>query len=195
MNLKTALYVTLTVCVLGLGVSSAKASDLVSNALIEYRNFPKAGINFYDVSGVLSNPTALKTVIDNLAEHYKNKQIDVILAVDSRGFLFATPLAYKLNIPVVMLRKPGKLPGKTISSGFSKEYGKDVLEMQEDALRAGQRVIIIDDLIATGGTFKAAIKLARQAAAEVVEVTAIVELSEFKNSRDLDVNVYSVVKK
>lgn len=201
MNLKTALYATITVCTLGLGVFCATlykdATDynLINSSLIEHRDFPKPGINFYDVSGVLSKPKAFKAVIDNLTEHYKNKKIDAILAVDSRGFLFATPLAYKLNIPVVMLRKPGKLPGKTINSGLCKEYGKDALEMQENALQSGQRVIIIDDLIATGGTFKAAIKLARQAQAEVIEVTAIVELTQFENSRDLNVGMYSVVKK
>jgi len=201
MNLKAPLYAIIGICLLVIIVVCTTLNkndtdiNLISTALIEYQDFPKAGINFYDVSGVLSKPVAFKAVIDNLTDHYRNKKIDVILAVDARGFLFATPLAYKLNIPVVMLRKPGKLPGKTISSDFSKEYGKDVIEVQENALQPGQRVIIIDDLIATGGTFKAAIKLAQQAQAEVVEVTAIVELTEFKNTRDLNVSLYSVVKK
>ncbi len=201
MKIKSSLYVAITACLLGFTITctaidkESKSSNLINDALVEYKDFPKAGINFYDVGGVLNNPQALKAVIDNLVAHYKNKNIQAIVAVDSRGFLFATPLAYKLNIPVVMVRKPGKLPGQTLSSEYTKEYGKDTLEMQQNALLPGQRVIIIDDLIATGGTFKAAIDLVQQAKAQVVEVAAIVELTEFKHTRDLGVELYSVVKK
>lgn len=201
MKLKVPFYISTAVLLFGFILTCTAldkentSHNLIDESLIEYKDFPKPGVDFYDVSGVLRNPKALKAVIDNLASHYKDKKIEAILAVDSRGFLFATPLAYKLNIPVIMVRKPGKLPGKTIRAEFTKEYGKDAMEMQQDALQPGQRVIIIDDLIATGGTFKAAIDLARQAHAEVVEVTAIVELSKFKDTRNLDVALYSVVKK
>jgi len=201
MNLKKTLYMKLTVCLLGVIITYSalskenKAANLVGNAIVKYQNFPKVDVDFYDVSGILNNPKVFKEVIDNLSNHYKHQNIEAILAIDARGFLFATPLAYKLNIPVVMLRKPGKLPGKTIGSEYTKEYGKDTLEIQVDALRPGQRVVIIDDLIATGGTFKAAINLAQKAGAEVVEVAAIIELIDFKEKRNLDVTVYSVVKK
>lgn len=173
----------------------AQDLQLIENNLIEYKDFPKQGVKFYDVSGILKNPQAFKKLIDILVAHYQGQKIDAILALDARGFLFATPLAYQLQIPVVMLRKPGKLPGVTIRTSLTKEYAKDAIEMQTDALLPNQRVIIIDDLIATGGTFKAAIKLVRQAQAEVIEVASIVELTDFKNSRDLDVNVYSVIQK
>lgn len=175
--------------------TQAEDLQLIENSLIEYKDFPKQGVKFYDVSGILKNPQAFKKLIDILVAHYQGQKIDAILALDARGFLFATPLAYQLEIPVVMLRKPGKLPGATINTTLIKEYAKDAIEMQTDALLPNQRVIIIDDLIATGGTFKAAIKLVRQAQAEVVEVASIVELTNFKNSRELDVNVYSVIQK
>lgn len=201
MQLKSFINLILIVFVISIPIQSialeaeTKTFNTINAALTEYKDFPKAGITFYDVSGILSNPKAFKAVIDNLVTHYKNQKVEAILAIDARGFLFATPLAYQLKIPVVMVRKPGKLPGNKIRTEYTKEYGTDVLEMQNNALHAGQRVIIIDDLIATGGTFKAAIDLARQAKANVVEVVAIVELEEFKNTRGLDVNVYSVIKK
>ena len=202
MNLKLiSCYITSGLCLITViyaCVINDKATpdlQLINDALIEYKDFPKAGVNFFDVGGILKNPRAFKAVIDNLAEHYKDKKIDVILALDSRGFLFATPLAYKLNIPVVMVRKVGKLPGKTLGTTFNKEYGSDVIEIQEDALLAKQRVIIIDDLVVTGGTLRAAIKLARMTGAEVVELASIVDVTEFKDRRNLDVAVYSVIKK
>lgn len=175
--------------------SSAQDLQLIEASLPAYQDFPKPGIKFYDVSGILKNPVAFKKTIDILVEHYRGQKIDAILALDARGFLFATPVAYQLNIPVVMLRKPGKLPGTTISTTLSKEYGTDTIEMQTNALLPKQRVIIIDDLVATGGTLRAAIKLARQAQTEVIEVASIIELTEFENSRNLDVPVYSVIKK
>jgi len=167
----------------------------IEQALVTYQDFPKPGVNFYDIGGLLKTPEAFKASIDQLTNHYQDKEIDVILALDARGFLFATPLAYNLGIPVVMLRKPGKLPGETISAKFVKEYGEDIVEMQIDALHKGQKVIIIDDLLATGGTLKAAIELARKGGAEVVEVTPIIELQEFAQTRNLDVPVYSLVQK
>lgn len=186
------------VCLVGTGIASGnQAQDLqfVNEHLIEYQDFPKPGVRFYDVSGILKQPQVFKKLIDILVAHYKGQKIDAILALDARGFLFATPLAYQLEIPVVMIRKPGKLPGVTINTSLTKEYAQDAIEMQTDALLPNQRVIIIDDLIATGGTIKAAIKLVRQAHAEVIEVVSIVELTAFKTTRDLDVNVYSVIQK
>lgn len=168
---------------------------LIDATLIKYKDFPRLGVDFYDIGGILNNRIAFKLVIDNLVNHYRDLNIDAILAVDSRGFLFATPLAYQLNIPIIMLRKPGKLPGKVISSCYDKEYGSDVIEMQANILQPKQRVIIIDDLVATGGTLRAAIKLAKTAQAEVVEVASIIELNEFKSSRNLNVPVYSVIQK
>lgn len=169
--------------------------QLIEASLPAYPDFPKPGIKFYDVSGILKNPAAFKKTIDILVGHYRAQKIDAILALDARGFLFATPVAYQLGIPVVMLRKPGKLPGSTIGTTLDKEYGSDAIEMQTNALPPQARVIIIDDLVATGGTLRAALKLARQAQAEVIEVAAIVELSEFESTRNLDVSVYSVIKK
>lgn len=180
-----------------MGLSAVARDDIsiISDSLEVYRDFPKVGVDFFDISGTLKNPHAFSLVIDNLVAQYKDKKIDAILALDARGFLFATPLSYKLKIPVVMLRKPGKLPGDTYDVTYTKEYGDDIIEMKKDALEPGARVIIVDDLLATGGTMKAAIKLARSAKANVIEVATIIELLEFEQTRDLDVPVYSVVKK
>ena len=118
------------------------------------RDFPKPGIVFKDITTLLSDGPALRESVAEMLERYSNQQIDVVLGIESRGFIFAALLAYELNIGVALVRKPGKLPYKTISESYELEYGADALEIHIDAIREGQNVLVVDDLLATGGTVK-----------------------------------------
>lgn len=146
-------------------------------------DFPKQGIYFYDITTLLLNATAFQHVIDILAERYKSQNVDVIAGFEARGFIFGPPLALRLNRPFVPLRKPGKLPGKTYKAAYDLEYGSDAIEVHVDAIKAGQRVVLVDDLIATGGTLAAGVKLMGMTGAQVVEAAAVLELAEL-NGRD-----------
>ncbi len=148
-------------------------------------DFPKDGILFRDITPVLGNPKLCADLIDELADRWNGTRIDCIAGVESRGFLFGMSLAGKLGVPFVPLRKVGKLPGDTFKTEYELEYGSAVLEMQKDALKAGQKVLIHDDLLATGGTALAAADLVRQGAAEVVGFSFLIELDFFKGSEDL----------
>ena len=169
--------------------------DAIKAAIRDIRDFPKPGILFRDITPVLRDPRLFAAVIDALAERYRPMGISKILAMESRGFVFAAPLAFAIGAGFVPLRKRGKLPYRTISESFSLEYGKDALEMHEDALNAGERVIVIDDLLATGGTAAAAVRLARRLGAEVLEAGFVIELAGL-HGRDClkDVSVYSMIQ-
>ncbi|MBU1853874.1 MAG: adenine phosphoribosyltransferase, partial [Candidatus Omnitrophica bacterium] len=130
-------------------------------------DFPKEGILFRDITTLLSNKEKFKEVIDVLSERYADKKIDVVVAVESRGFIFGGALAYKLGASVVPVRKKGKLPSKTFSAAYSLEYGKDTLEIHEDAFQPGARVLLIDDLLATGGTLSATVELVKKLKGEI----------------------------
>ena len=127
----------------------------------EVSDFPKPGINFYDVTTLLREPAALRQVIDRFVEEYSSQRIDLVIGMESRGFIFAPTVAYRLRAGFVPVRKPGKLPWKTRSVRYDLEYGQDSLEIHEDAVLPGQRVLILDDLIATGGTAAATVQMAR----------------------------------
>jgi adenine phosphoribosyltransferase len=146
-------------------------------------DFPKPGILFYDISTLLAHPHAWKTTIERLADVVRPQQPDLLIGIESRGFLVAAPLAYALGSGFAMVRKRGKLPGKTVSYTYDLEYGTDTIEIQEDAISPGQRVVVVDDLIATGGTTEAAINLVTQRGGNVVGAACIIELS-FLNGRD-----------
>jgi len=146
-------------------------------------DFPKPGILFYDISTLLAHPAAWRATIERLAEAIRPQQPDLLVGIESRGFLVAAPLAYALGSGFAMVRKKGKLPGKTVRFTYDLEYGSDTIEIQEDAIGAGQRVIVIDDLIATGGTTEAAINLISQRGGTVVGAACIIELS-FLNGRN-----------
>jgi adenine phosphoribosyltransferase len=139
-------------------------------------DFPKAGIVFRDITPLCEDGTAFAQVIDSLAARYKNRHVDKILGIESRGFLLAAPLAYALQAGLVLVRKKGKLPRSVHTAEYDLEYGSDSLHMHRDALRAGDRVLIVDDVLATGGTAHAAITLAQQAGAAVEEVAVLIEL-------------------
>ena len=139
-------------------------------------DFPKAGILFYDITGVLVDPKAFSYCLDRMAEWCKEAKADAISGIESRGFLFAAPLAERLGIPLILVRKKGKLPGKTYSCKYSLEYGTAEIEAHIQDIKEGQRVVVIDDLIATGGTLQAARSLFEQGGAKVVEFLGVVGL-------------------
>jgi adenine phosphoribosyltransferase len=148
-------------------------------------DFPKKGILFKDITPVLLNASAMQQTIDGLAELFKGQKIDKIAAMESRGFIFAVPLAMKLGVGFIPLRKPGKLPWKTVKETYSLEYGTDSLEMHEDAVNAGERILIIDDLLATGGTAQGAANLIQKRGGKVVGLGFVIELGFLKGREKL----------
>ena len=145
-------------------------------------DFPKKGILFYDITTLLKNAQALKGVLDELSSHYRAQKIDLVVGIESRGFIFAPALACQLGAGFVPVRKPGKLPAETIKVSYDLEYGKDTLEIHKDAVQQGQRVLVVDDLLATGGTAAAVTHLIGQLGGEVAGLAFLVEL-DFLNGR------------
>ena len=142
--------------------------------------FPKEGISFKDITTLVADGEAFKESIDRIVEHLKDKNVDVILGPEARGFIFGVPVAYALGVGFVPVRKKGKLPAETVSVDYSLEYGVDVLEIHKDAIKKGQKVAIVDDLLATGGTVEAVAKLVEKVGAEVVALDFAIELTELK---------------
>jgi adenine phosphoribosyltransferase len=143
----------------------------------EVPDFPKPGILFYDISTLLAHPDAWQVAMGRMAKVVGTKAPDVLAGIESRGFLMAAPLALKLGLGFVMVRKKGKLPGKTISHEYALEYGTDMVEVQEGAIEPGQRVVILDDLLATGGTLNAAAELLTKVGGNVVGAACLIELT------------------
>lgn len=156
--------------------------DHLKGLIREVPDFPKKGILFYDITTLLKDRVGFATLIDSLSEHYLNAKIDSILAIEARGFIFGPALAYRLNAGFVPIRKPGKLPAETVKWSYELEYGIDTLEIHKDAIQPGQRVIIVDDLLATGGTANACVHLAKSLGAEIAGLGFVVEL-DFLNGR------------
>ena len=169
--------------------------ETLKSVIRDIPNFPKEGIIFKDITPLLSNPTSFKKAIDTLKARYENKRIDQVVGVEARGFIFASALAYALDCGVVMVRKPGKLPYKTYKKTYSLEYGEDSIEIHQDAFKNGQRVIIIDDVLATGGTLTACVDLVQNNfQVDLVEVAFLIEL-DFLNGRQKlgGVPIYSMI--
>lgn len=166
----------------------ADLNTLLKNYIRDIPNFPIPGIMFRDITTLLSHPDAFKQAIDGLLEPYRHEHIDKVVVIESRGFIFGSPMAYELGAGVVPVRKPGKLPGATITEEYSLEYGTNTLQLHTDAIIAGERVIIVDDLLATGGTVDATIKLVQSQGAEIVGVSFLAELTDL-NGRDRIVGV------
>jgi adenine phosphoribosyltransferase len=143
-------------------------------------DWPIKGVIFRDLTTLMENPEAYRKACDAFHERYKSMKIDKVVGIDARGFVFGGVLAYLLNVGFVPVRKKGKLPYKTITETYTLEYGTDVVEMHEDAIKPGERVIIVDDLIATGGTMEAAVKLVKKLGGEIVECAFVVELPDLK---------------
>ena len=148
--------------------------------------FPKEGISFKDITTLVADGEAFKESIDRIVEHLKDKNVDVILGPEARGFIFGVPVAYALGVGFVPVRKKGKLPAETVSVDYSLEYGVDVLEIHKDAIKKGQKVAIVDDLLATGGTVEAVAKLVEKVGAEVVALDFAIELTELKGRDKLE---------
>ena len=156
-------------------------------------DFPKPGILFYDISTLLAHPKAWHATIEQMAEAVKKHQPDVLAGIESRGFLLAAPLALALGTGFVMLRKQGKLPGITVRHTYALEYGTDTIEVQADLVKPGQTVVVLDDLLATGGTAAAAVELCRKVGATVKGAAFIIELAFLNGRKKLDVPTTALV--
>lgn len=164
------------------------------NAIRDIPDFPKPGIVFKDITPILRNPTLLADSVDLLAETLGDRRPTAIVGIESRGFLFGTPLATKLGIGFVPVRKPGKLPYKTIAHSYALEYGEDTLEIHEDALGRDDHVVIVDDLLATGGTLEATCELVRKLGATVIGCRCIIELGFLDGRKKLpDTDMRSLI--
>ncbi len=159
------------------------SADELRAKIREVPDFPKPGILFYDITTLLKDPVAYKQAIDEMLAPYTGEQIDIVVGMESRGFIFSAPMAYQLGAGLVPVRKLGKLPAETITVEYALEYGSNTLEIHRDAIVPGQRVLVVDDLLATGGTVHGTIDLVERLKGEVVGLAFLVEL-EFLNGRD-----------
>ena len=169
--------------------------DELKEKIREVPDFPKPGILFYDVTTLLKDPDGLRQIIQILTDRYRGLGIEKVLGIESRGFILAPPVACNIGAGFVPVRKQGKLPSETLSLTYDLEYGQDSLEIHRDAIQDGQKVLIVDDLIATGGTAAATSKMAKQLGADVVELAFLVELEALQGRQKLDgFGVYSILK-
>lgn len=169
---------------------------LIQSSIKSIPNYPKEGIIFRDITSLLEVPAAFKTSIDLIVEHYHNKGITKVLGAESRGFIFGAPVALALNVPFVLVRKPGKLPRETLSQSYQLEYGQDTLEIHTDAIEAQDNVLVIDDLLATGGTVEATAKLVARLNGQVKHAAFVINLPELcgeKRLNDQGIETYCLV--
>jgi adenine phosphoribosyltransferase len=164
---------------------TVRLTDDLRAKIREVPDFPKPGVLFYDITTLLKEAPAFAEVIDQMAEVVKEERIDVVVGMESRGFIFAAPLAYKLHAGFVPVRKLGKLPADTIEVEYDLEYGTATLEIHRDAITPGQRVLIVDDLLATGGTVLGTIELVRRLGGEIASLAFMVELTGLKGREQL----------
>lgn len=155
-------------------------------------HFPKPGIQFRDITTLLKDPVGLRIVVYELFRHYSGFKIDKVAAIESRGFIIAAPLAVQLDVGFVPIRKPGKLPGDTVGYDYHLEYGSDRLELHTDAIRPGEKILLVDDLLATGGTALAAISLIEKVGGEIVECAFVVDLPDVGGHRRLEDEGYKM---
>jgi len=171
------------------------AVDRIRAAIRDVPDFPKPGIIFKDITPVLSDPALFAAVLDTFADRYAPLGIDKVAGIESRGFIFGAPLAARIGAGFVPLRKFGKLPHRTMSQSFELEYGSETLEIHTDAVVPGERVVVVDDLLATGGTAAASARLVRQIGGEVVELAFLIELAFLSGRSRLEgIPVYSMVR-
>ena len=160
--------------------------DVLDKVVGRIPDFPKKGVLFYDITGILRHPDAFKYCIDRMAEIYRDKKIDAVAGIESRGFIFAAPFAERMGIPLILIRKKGKLPGKTYSCKYSLEYAEAEIEVHCADIQEGKRVLLVDDLIATGGTLRAARNLVEQGGASVSDVFGVIGLPFLNYASALD---------
>ncbi|MDO4696009.1 MAG: adenine phosphoribosyltransferase [Neisseria sp.] len=160
-------------------------------------NWPENGILFHDITPVLQSPEYFRLLVDLLVYRYMNQKIDVVAGLDARGFIIGAALAYQLNVGFVPIRKKGKLPFETVSQSYALEYGEATVEMHTDAFQSGARVLLVDDLVATGGTMLAGVELIRRLGGEVVEAAAVLEFSDLtggRKIRDAGVSLFALCR-
>lgn len=160
--------------------------ELLDKAIRRVPDFPKEGILFYDITSILVNPEAFRFCIDKMAGIYKDKKIDAVAGIESRGFLFAAPFAERLGIPLVLIRKKGKLPGETYSCSYALEYGTAQIEVHKADIQAGKNYLVVDDLIATGGTLKAAKNIIEQGGGIVTDFFGVIGLPDLNYEKALE---------
>lgn len=170
--------------------------EYVKSKIRNIEDFPIKGIIFRDITTACKDAKAMKYIIDYLTEQFKDKGIDYVAAIESRGFVFGSALACNINAGLILIRKPGKLPAEVVSQEYSLEYGTDKIEMHKDAIEAGKKVLLIDDLLATGGTMKAACQLVKKVGAKPVACAFVIELEDLKGREkfDSDIEIVSMLK-
>ncbi|RIY34368.1 adenine phosphoribosyltransferase [Psittacicella gerlachiana] len=172
-------------------------SKLIKDSIASVQDFPVPGIVFRDITTLVGNPEAFKETIEAFVAHYKDKQITKVIGTESRGFIFGAPVALALGVPLVLVRKPGKLPRETVKVDYSLEYGKDSLELQKDDIQANDNVLVIDDLLATGGTLAATVKLVESLNAKCKYAGFVINLKDLPGQSKLEalgVEVFSLVE-
>lgn len=175
-------------------MTDSAAIETLRNAIRDVPDFPKPGIVFKDITTLFEDPKALRTLVEVFEARYRDKGIERIVGIESRGFLVGTPLAYALNVGLSLIRKHGKLPRETLYAEYELEYGKDRIEMHKDAVTPGMKVLLVDDLLATGGTAHAAKSIIEQAGAEVVECGFIIELGFLPGREKVGGEIFSVLR-
>ncbi|XP_014274513.1 adenine phosphoribosyltransferase [Halyomorpha halys] len=177
-------------------MSTNEKLRIVKENIRSYPDFPKKGVLFWDVFSILGNSQSLKALMDLLVDHVSsiNSPIDAVIGLESRGFLLGPSIALSLDVPFVPIRKKGKLPGKLAEKEFTLEYGSDTFEIQRDSLKAGQSVLIVDDLLATGGTMNAACQLMDDLNVKVAECFVIIELTDLKGRDNIKYPIHSLIQ-
>ena len=173
-----------------------KQLELIKSSIKSILNHPKEGIIFRDITSLLEVPAAFKATIDLIVEKYKDQGLTKVIGTESRGFIFGAPVALALGLPFIPVRKPGKLPREVIAQSYQLEYGQDTLELHTDAISQGDNVLIIDDLLATGGTVEATVKLVQRLGGEVKHAAFVINLPDLggeKRLRDLGIDCYTLV--
>ena len=171
--------------------------SLIKDSIATVPDYPKPGIMFRDVTSLLANPEAFKATIDAFVAAYKDAGFTKIIGTESRGFIFGAPLAYELGIPFIPVRKPGKLPREVISQSYELEYGQDTLELHADAIAAGDKVLLVDDLLATGGTIEATAALVKRLGGEATDAAFVISLPGLggeQKVKDLGIEILSLVE-
>ncbi|MCQ2735021.1 MAG: adenine phosphoribosyltransferase [Alphaproteobacteria bacterium] len=167
----------------------------IKNSIRNVPDFPKQGIQFKDITTAIKQPKILKETLEMMAEHYKNQQIDYVVGVESRGFIFGAALAYMLGCGFIPVRKKGKLPAEVLSQEYSLEYGTDKIEIHKDALNKGDKVLMVDDLLATGGTTQATVELIKKTSADIIGFAFMIELDDLNGRAILNktAEVFSLI--
>ena len=169
-------------------------SDRIKSIIRNVPDWPKEGIMFKDITTLLQDPHCFKDTIDILKKRYECKKIDKVIGIESRGFIFGAPLAYLLGVGFIPIRKPGKLPPEIESEEYTLEYGKDKIEIKKGSIKENERIVIVDDLLATGGTVAAARNLVKKLGGEIVECAFVMELIELNGRKKIDEDIYSIIK-